>query len=163
MCPVCSQVLFEKILYYIKVGEEEGGKIECGGLEKPVTIQGTELEGGYFVQPTVITGLSPQSRIMQEEIFGPVVAICPFDEEEEVIKLTNGTRYGLSASVWSRDGQRARRVAEKLRTGNVWINTWMVRDMSMPFGGIKASGIGREGGEHAINFFTEFKSIMLAN
>ncbi|ORY04913.1 aldehyde dehydrogenase family 8 member A1 [Basidiobolus meristosporus CBS 931.73] len=163
MGPVVNKAQYDKIIYYIKLAEEEGGKIECGGIEKPETIQGTELEGGYFIKPTVITGLSPQSRVMQEEIFGPVVAICPFDEEEEVIKLANGTRYGLSASVWSLNGQRARRVAEKLRTGNVWINTWMVRDMAMPFGGIKASGLGREGGEHAINFFTDYKSIMLAN
>ncbi|KAK9709521.1 hypothetical protein K7432_008976 [Basidiobolus ranarum] len=163
MGPVVNLVQYEKILGYIKLAEEEGGKIECGGTDKPATIKGSDFEGGYFIQPTVITGLSPQSRIMQEEIFGPVVALCPFDEEEEVIKLANGTRYGLSATVWSRDGQRARRVAEKLQTGNVWVNTWMVRDLGMPFGGVKISGLGREGGEHAINFFTEYKSIMLAD
>ncbi|ORY07843.1 aldehyde dehydrogenase [Basidiobolus meristosporus CBS 931.73] len=163
MGPVVNRSQYEKILGYIELAKQEGGKIECGGVEKPPGVLGTELEGGYFIQPTVITGLSPNSRVMQEEIFGPVVAICPFDDEDEVIALANGTKYGLSASVWSRCGQRARRVAEKLRTGNVWINTWMVRDMSMPFGGVKASGLGREGGEYALNFFTDYKSIMLAN
>ncbi|ORY07844.1 aldehyde dehydrogenase [Basidiobolus meristosporus CBS 931.73] len=163
MGPVVNRSQYEKILGYIELAKQEGGKIECGGVEKPPGVLGTELEGGYFIQPTVITGLSPNSRVMQEEIFGPVVAICPFDDEDEVIALANGTKYGLSASVWSRCGQRARRVAEKLRTGNVWINTWMVRDMSMPIGGVKASGLGREGGEYALNFFTDYKSIMMKN
>ncbi|KAL1915172.1 uncharacterized protein VTP21DRAFT_7653 [Calcarisporiella thermophila] len=162
MGPVVSKQHFEKIMSYIDIARNDGGKIECGG-QAPSHLKGSEFENGYFIEPTVITGLKPESRVMQEEIFGPVVTVYPFKTEEEAIALANGCKYGLSASVWSRDGQRARRVAEKLQVGNVWINTWMIRDMSMPFGGVKASGRGREGGEHAINFFTDYKTIILAD
>ena len=116
---------------------------------------------GSFVEPTVITGLDAACRVNQEEIFGPVVTILPFRDERGLVAQANGTAYGLSASVWTRDVARAHRVAEQLECGTVWVNCWLLRDLRVPFGGVKSSGVGREGGEEALRFFTEPKTVCI--
>lgn len=151
-----SKAHMEKVLNYISLAEMEGGKILCGG--KRLELEG-ELAGGYFVRPTVIEGLPLECRTNQEEIFGPVVTIQPFDTEEEALQLANGTGYGLAATLWTQDISRAHRMAEQLEFGIVWINCWMERDLRTPFGGMKSSGIGREGGWEALRFFTEPKNV----
>ncbi len=139
---------------------EEGAQVHCGeGVDKLILPQ--QNAGGYFMLPTIISGMKDDSALMQEEIFGPVTCVTPFDEEEEVISRANGVRYGLSATVWSRDVGRVHRVARKLQVGLVWTNCWLVRDLNLPFGGMKKSGIGREGGKDSYHFFTEVKSITI--
>ena len=150
---VVSESHFEKILSYVKLAKEEGGTVLCGGKEAE-----TDL-GGWFIEPTVIEGLPETCRTNQEEIFGPVVTIQPFDTEEEVLGYANGTKYGLASIVWTNDLSKAHRVAAKLHTGIVWINCWLVRDLRTPFGGVKQSGVGREGGWEALRFFTEPKNV----
>jgi aminomuconate-semialdehyde/2-hydroxymuconate-6-semialdehyde dehydrogenase len=147
----------DKVLSYIRLAKDEGGRILCGG--GPAEAAGERCRGGYFVRPTVIVDLPPGCRVNQEEIFGPVVTITPFRSEEEVVHLANGTPFGLSASLWTSDLGRAHRVAEKLEVGTVWINCWLLRDLRTPFGGVKNSGVGREGGEEALRFFTEAKNV----
>lgn len=149
----------DKVLSYIRLAREEGGQVLCGG-NPPVSLPQRCVQGA-FVEPTVITGLPGECRVNQEEIFGPVVTILPFRDETEAIRLANGTPYGLSASLWTRDLSRAHRVAEQLECGTVWINCWLVRDLRVPFGGMKNSGVGREGGEEALRFFTDPKTICL--
>lgn len=148
----------EKIMSYIKLAQEEGGNIECGGNE--VHLQG-RCEQGWFIEPTVITGLNHLCRTNQEEIFGPVVTIMPFETEEEVLEYANSTKYGLASVIWTENLTRAHRVASKIEAGIVWINCWMVRDLRTPFGGVKASGVGREGGFEALRFFTEPKNVTI--
>ena len=141
----------EKVTGYIALAKQEGGKVVSGGkrIERR----------GFFVEPTVITGLTCDCRVLQEEIFGPVVTITPFDREDEAIAFANSTRYGLSATLWTRDLQRAHRVAAAIDSGTVWINCWLLRDLRVPFGGMKESGVGREGGFESLNFFTESKNV----
>ncbi|MCU0383304.1 MAG: aldehyde dehydrogenase, partial [Cyclobacteriaceae bacterium] len=153
-----SAAHFQKILNYIELAKTEGGQIVCGG--KAVKISG-RCENGFFIEPTVILGLSNTCRTNQEEIFGPVVTIMPFDTEEEAIALANGTLYGLAATIWTENLKRAHRVAGSLKTGIVWINCWLLRDLRTPFGGTKQSGVGREGGWEALRFFTEPKNICI--
>lgn len=148
----------QKILSYIKLAQEEGGKILTGGNE--LKIEG-RCANGYFIEPTVIEGLHYECRTNQEEIFGPVVTLTPFETEEEVLMMANSVKYGLSATVWTTDLKRAHRVAEKVEAGIVWINSWLVRDLRTPFGGVKASGVGREGGWEAMRFFTEPKNVFI--
>jgi aminomuconate-semialdehyde/2-hydroxymuconate-6-semialdehyde dehydrogenase len=140
-----------KVLSFIEFAKNNSGKILCGGqkLNRP----------GYFVQPTLIEGMDWDSKLNQEEIFGPVATLTPFDTVDEAIQIANSTEYGLSASVWSLDINKARTVATKLETGIVWINTWMTRDLRTPFGGVKNSGMGREGGRYALEFMSEAKTI----
>jgi aminomuconate-semialdehyde/2-hydroxymuconate-6-semialdehyde dehydrogenase len=147
----------ERVRGYLRLAREEGGKVLCGG-EVPAALA-ERLRGGYFLEPAVITGLPPQCRVNQEEIFGPVVTVTPFRSEEEVVGLANGSRFGLSASLWTRDLGRAHRVAERLEAGTVWVNCWLLRDLRTPFGGVKDSGVGREGGDEALHFFTEPKTV----
>lgn len=142
---------------YVALAKEEGGTIECGG--KAPVVPG--FEKGYFFEPTVITGLDNKCRVQQEEIFGPVVTITPFDTEAQALEYANDVRYGLSASVWTENVSRAHRVAHQLDVGTVWINCWLVRDLRVPFGGTKMSGLGREGGKYSIEFYTEHKAICL--
>ncbi len=148
----------QKILGYIQLAQQEGGTILCGGKE--AAIEG-RCANGYFVEPTVIEGLSHTCRTNQEEIFGPVVTLTPFETEEEVLMMANSVKYGLSTSIWTTDLKRAHRVAEKIEAGIVWINCWLVRDLRTPFGGVKASGVGREGGWEAMRFFTEPKNVFV--
>ncbi len=155
---VVSKQHQEKILGYIKLAQEEGGTILCGGNK--VTLAG-EFEGGYYVQPTVIEGLGAGCRTNQEEIFGPVVTIAPFDSEEEALESANSTIYGLAAILWTQDLSRAHRLASEIHAGIVWINCWLLRDLRTPFGGVKASGVGREGGFEALDFFTEPKNVCI--
>ncbi|MCA9285967.1 MAG: aldehyde dehydrogenase [Phycisphaerales bacterium] len=154
---IVSKAHLDKIRSYLALAREEGGEILCGG-EAPDRLP-PRCEHGAFLEPTVITGLAPDCRVNQEEIFGPVVSVIPFDDEDEAIAIANGTPYGLSASVWTSDLTRAHRVAARLEAGTVWINTWLLRDLRVPFGGVKASGVGREGGEDALRFFTESKNV----
>jgi aminomuconate-semialdehyde/2-hydroxymuconate-6-semialdehyde dehydrogenase len=154
-----SKAQFEKVLYYLDLARKEGGHIQCGG-RVPTTLP-DRCKNGYFVEPTVITGLAPTCRVNQEEIFGPVVSIIPFSSEDEVVDYANGTEYGLAASVWTKDISRAHRVAERIQSGTVWVNCWLLRDLRVPFGGMKTSGMGREGGLEALRFFTEPKNICI--
>ena len=146
-----------KVEGYVALAKDEGGSILIGG-KRPASLP-ARVRNGYFLEPTVIAGLDRRKRVMQEEIFGPVVTVTPFDSAEEAVGYANGTRYGLSASVWTRDLQRAHRVAAALESGTVWVNTWLLRDLRVPFGGMKESGVGREGGFESLDFFTEAKNV----
>ncbi|MCP4913959.1 MAG: aldehyde dehydrogenase [Oligoflexia bacterium] len=155
---VVSKAHYEKVLSYIELAKELGGKVLCGGEAHHPD---GENKDGYFIKPTLIENLDPYCRVNQEEIFGPVATITPFKDEEEVITWANSTPYGLSASIWTQDITKAHRVSDQIQSGIVWINTWMLRDLRTPFGGMKASGVGREGGYNAFNFFTETKNVCI--
>jgi len=155
---VVSQEHMEKILACIDMAKQEGGKILTGGGR--IILDG-ELKDGYYIEPTIIDGLSVDCQTNQEEIFGPVVSIMPFKTEKEVIEMANSTKYGLSASLFSRNISRAHRVAAAIDSGVIWINTWMLRDLRIPFGGMKSSGVGREGGFKSLEFFTEPKNVCI--
>ena len=156
---VVSKIHYEKILSYINLAKQEGGNILCGG--KAVHFEG-EYKNGWFIQPTIIEGLSFDCKVNQEEIFGPVVSIMPFDSEEEVLTFANSTAYGLSATLWTENLSRTHRMAKKLEAGIIWVNTWLLRDLRTPFGGKKNSGVGREGGFEALRFFTEPKNVCIS-
>ncbi len=147
----------DKVLGYIALARELGGRIETGG-GAPAELP-DRCRNGFFVEPTVITGLDAACRVNQEEIFGPVVTILPFEDEAEAIALANSTAYGLAASLWTNDLRRAHRVAEAVNCGTIWVNCWLFRDLRVPFGGMGQSGVGREGGEEALRFFTEAKNV----
>lgn len=150
-----SKEHYERVLSYVEIAREEGGTFLTGG-NRP-----KGLEKGYYLEPTIITGLDRNSRCVREEIFGPVVTVVPFDTEEEVIEQANDTHYGLSASIWTNDVRRAHRVAHQIEAGMVWVNTWFLRDLRTPFGGMKHSGIGRTGGMHSIDFYSELSNITI--
>ena len=154
-----SEAHLRKVEGYVELAKEEGGDILVGG-KRPGNLP-ERVRDGYFLEPTVIAGLDCQRRVMQEEIFGPVVTVTPFDTPEEAIAYANSTRYGLSASVWTRDLQKAHRVAAAVESGTVWVNTWLLRDLRVPFGGMKESGVGREGGFDSLEFFTEAKNVCI--
>jgi aminomuconate-semialdehyde/2-hydroxymuconate-6-semialdehyde dehydrogenase len=155
---IVSKPHYEKILSYIEIAKEEGGKILAGG--HAVHLDGQQSEG-WYIAPTIIEGLDQQCRTNQEEIFGPVVTIQPFDTEEEAITLANSTEYGLAATIWTSDLSRAHRLGNEVESGIIWINCWLLRDLRTPFGGVKNSGVGREGGWEALNFFTEPKNVCI--
>lgn len=155
---IVSEPHMDKVLSYINLAKEEGGTILCGGNRIEV---GGEFANGYYLQPTIIEGLEFNCRTNQEEIFGPVVTITPFDTEEEVLMMANSTKYGLASSVWTENLKKAHRVAANLHVGIVWVNTWLLRDLRTPFGGVKQSGVGREGGFEALHFFTEPKNVCI--
>ncbi|HYM61465.1 MAG TPA: aldehyde dehydrogenase [Thermoanaerobaculia bacterium] len=152
-----SESHLRKVTGYIDLANQEGGTIVAGG-RRPSNLP-PRLAGGNFLEPTIITGLGPQCCVLQEEIFGPVVTITPFDTEDEAISFANSTRYGLSATLWTSNLQRAHRIAAALDAGTVWINCWLLRDLRVPFGGMKESGVGREGGFESLRFFTEAKNV----
>ena len=155
---VVSKEHMHKILEKIELAKEEGGHILCGG--ERILLNG-DLKNGYYIAPTVIEGLSHNCQTNQEEIFGPVVSIMPFTTEQEVIEMANSTRYGLAASIFTSDISKGHRMAAAIDSGLVWLNTWMMRDLRIPFGGMKDSGVGREGGFKSLEFFTEPKNICL--
>ena len=155
---VVSKPHLEKVLSYIQLAKEEGGTVLCGGNQ--VHLDG-EYANGYYLEPTVIEGLEYTCRTNQEEIFGPVVTLTPFDTEEEVLQMANSVEYGLAATVWTENLKRAHRMGQKIEAGIVWINCWLLRDLRTPFGGMKNSGVGREGGFEALKFFTEPKNVCI--
>ncbi len=154
---VVSKPHFDKVMYYINLAKDEGGKILAGGK----SVQPKGHENGWYIEPTIIEGLNNDCRTNQEEIFGPVVTIMPFDTEEEILEIANNSTYGLSTTLWTQDLSRAHRMAAKIESGIVWINTWLLRDLRTPFGGMKNSGVGREGGYEALRFFTETTNVCI--
>ncbi len=155
---VVSKPHMEKVLSYVELAKQEGGTVLCGGNQ--VKLQG-EFAEGYYIAPTVIEGLAYDCRTNQEEIFGPVVTITPFDTEEEALLYANSTQYGLASILWTENLTRAHRMAANIHAGIVWINCWLLRDLRTPFGGVKGSGVGREGGFEALHFFTEPKNVCI--
>jgi aminomuconate-semialdehyde/2-hydroxymuconate-6-semialdehyde dehydrogenase len=139
------------------MARDEGGRVLSGG-GRPGNLP-PRCRGGYFLEPTVVSDLPADCRVNQEEVFGPFATLTPFDREDEAVALANATPFGLSASLWTRDLARAHRVAERLECGTVWVNCWLLRDLRVPFGGVKSSGVGREGGEEALRFFTDAKAV----
>jgi aminomuconate-semialdehyde/2-hydroxymuconate-6-semialdehyde dehydrogenase len=158
MGALVSKSHLEKVLSYVELAKEEGGTVLFGGNQVHLD---APYDGGYYMQPTVIEGLAYDCRTNQEEIFGPVVTLTPFDTEEEVLMMANSTQYGLSATIWTNNLKKAHRLADKVDAGIVWVNAWLVRDLRTPFGGVKASGVGREGGWEALRFFTEAKNTFI--
>jgi len=154
---IVSKSHLEKVSKYIDIAQQEGGKILCGGNKMAIK----NYENGYYLEPTIIEVQSNECIVNQEEIFGPVVTIMPFTKEEEVLQMANNVKYGLSATLWTNDLKRTMRMSNQLQAGIVWVNTWMMRDLRTPFGGMKESGIGREGGFEALRFFTEAKNICI--
>lgn len=152
-----SKPHLEKVESYIKLAEKEGGKILCGGNR--VSVKG--FENGYYLEPTVIEVFDDQCRVNQEEIFGPVVTLMPFETEEEALQMANSVKYGLSSTLWTSDLNRTMRISKEIEAGIVWVNTWLNRDLRTPFGGMKDSGVGREGGFEALRFFTEAKNVCI--
>ncbi|MFT4600515.1 MAG: aminomuconate-semialdehyde/2-hydroxymuconate-6-semialdehyde dehydrogenase [Arenicella sp.] len=155
---VVSKPHMEKVLSYVDLAVEEGGTVLTGGTQ--VKLEGEYAEG-FYIRPTIIEGLAYDCRTNQEEIFGPVVTIMPFDTIEEVLMMANSTEYGLASTVWTTNLNTAHRVADEIHAGIVWVNSWLVRDLRTPFGGVKNSGVGREGGFEALRFFTEPKNIFI--
>jgi aminomuconate-semialdehyde/2-hydroxymuconate-6-semialdehyde dehydrogenase len=155
---IVSKAHYDKILSCIALAKEEGGRVLTGG--SAIQLEG-RCANGYFIAPTVIEGLGPACRTNQEEIFGPVVTLQAFDSEAEAIALANDSAYGLSATIWTQDITRGHRLAAQMASGIVWVNCWLLRDLRTPFGGVKNSGVGREGGWEAIRFFTEAKNVCI--
>lgn len=158
MGPLISQEHRGKVLSYYRKAVEEGANVVTGG---GVPDMPTELKEGAWVQPTIWTGLPETASVVREEIFGPCCHVAPFDSEDEVIRLANDTRYGLSASVYTTNLARAHRVSAQLEAGIVWVDSWFLRDLRTAFGGAKQSGIGREGGVHSLEFYTELKNVCI--
>jgi aminomuconate-semialdehyde/2-hydroxymuconate-6-semialdehyde dehydrogenase len=156
--PLISAQHREKVLRYYKLASEEGGTIVTGGGAPEF---GDARDNGYYVQPTIITGLAEQAVCVQEEIFGPVCHVTPFDSEEEVVTMANDTKYGLAAAIWTSNLKRAHRVAPQMNVGITWVNCWFLRDLRTSFGGVGLSGIGREGGIHSLNFYSELNNVCI--
>ena len=154
---IVSEAHYKKILSYIDLAKEEGGTILAGGS----AVHPPGHEKGWYIEPTIIEGLPPDCRTNKEEIFGPVVTIMPFDTEEEALSYANSTDYGLACTLWTEHISRAHRMVRKIESGIIWVNTWLQRDLRTPFGGMKSSGVGREGGEEALRFFTEPKNVCI--
>lgn len=158
MGPLISHEHQSKVLSYYKLAEQEGATVITGGGKPDM---GADMNGGCWIQPTIWTGLPETARILKEEIFGPCCHITPFDSEEEVLLKANDNEYGLATAIWTKDLSRAHRVAQKMKVGLSWVNSWFLRDLRTPFGGAKQSGIGREGGVHSLEFYTELKNVCI--
>ncbi|MCL4167001.1 UNVERIFIED_CONTAM: hypothetical protein GTU68_056213 [Idotea baltica] len=152
-----SKAHLRKVLDYIKIAKNEGGKVLCGGEQ--LIIKG--FENGYYMSPTIIEVTDDACRVNQEEIFGPVVTLMPFKSEFDVLNMANSVKYGLSATLWTNNLERTMRMTQQIQAGIIWVNTWMLRDLRTPFGGVKDSGVGREGGLEALRFFTEPKNVCI--
>ncbi len=157
--PVVSGEHYKKVTSYLEIAKEENAKLICGGKRPELP---EYLQNGYYLEPTIYVQENHKTRLCQEEIFGPIVTLIPFDTEEEALKIANDTEYGLNGVIWTENLQRAHRISHGVRAGTIWVNCWFVRDLRAPFGGYKNSGIGREGGRHSIEFFTEAKNICIA-
>lgn len=153
-----SKEHLQKVQGYVALAKQEGGEVLTNETMESLP---ETMKEGYFMRPTVIKGLSPDCRVQQEEIFGPVVTLTPFKSEEEVVAMANATPYGLSASLWTQDVDRALRLSKKIQSGTVWVNSWMYRNLRAPLGGMKSSGMGREGGDYSLNFFTETQNVSI--
>jgi len=156
--PLISAQHREKVLSYYRLAREEGAEVVTGG---GVPEFGNALDKGFYVQPTIYTGLPESARCVKEEIFGPVCHVAPFDTEEEAVSMANDTKYGLAASIWTTNLKRGHRVAQQMNVGISWVNCWFLRDLRTPFGGAGLSGIGREGGMHSLNFYSELNNICI--
>jgi aminomuconate-semialdehyde/2-hydroxymuconate-6-semialdehyde dehydrogenase len=156
--PLISAQHREKVLSYYKLAREEGANVVTGG---GIPEFGNQLDNGFYVQPTIYTGLQESARCVKEEIFGPVCHVAPFDTDEEAVSLANDTKYGLAASIWTTNLKRGHRVAQQMNAGITWVNCWFLRDLRTPFGGAGLSGIGREGGVHSLNFYSELNNICI--
>jgi aminomuconate-semialdehyde/2-hydroxymuconate-6-semialdehyde dehydrogenase len=154
--PLISALHRDKVLSYYKLAREEGGAVVTGG---GIPEFGNALDKGFYVQPTIYTGLAESARCVKEEIFGPVCHIAPFDADEEAVAMANDTKYGLAASIWTTNLKRGHRIAQQMNVGITWVNCWFLRDLRTPFGGVGLSGIGREGGVHSLNFYSELNNI----
>lgn len=154
---VVSLEHYGKILSYLDLAQTEGARFELGHVPPACP------NGGYWIEPTVLTNVVPDSRLLRDEIFGPVVTVSAFDDEDEAVRLANASEYGLAAVLLTQDGARMRRVGEQLDSGLVWINSWLLRELGTPFGGMKNSGVGREGGEHSRDVFTVVRTIHMPN
>jgi aminomuconate-semialdehyde/2-hydroxymuconate-6-semialdehyde dehydrogenase len=155
---IASKMHFEKVLSYVDLAKQEGGTILFGGNKIKLDSENAE---GYFMEPTIIEGLAYNCRTNQEEIFGPVVTLTPFETKEEVLMMANSTQYGLAATIWTENLNTAHYMAAQVKSGIIWINCWLLRDLRTPFGGMKQSGVGREGGWEALRFFTEQKNVCI--
>lgn len=156
--PLISAQHRDKVLSYYALARQEGASLITGG---DIPHFGNSLDGGFYVQPTIYTGLSESARCVKEEIFGPVCHVAPFDTEEEAIAMANDTKYGLAASIWTTNLKRGHRVAQQMNVGITWVNCWFLRDLRTPFGGVGLSGVGREGGIHSLNFYSELNNICI--
>jgi aminomuconate-semialdehyde/2-hydroxymuconate-6-semialdehyde dehydrogenase len=156
--PLISAQHREKVLSYYQLARQEGATVVTGG---GVSKFGDDRDNGFYVQPTIYTGLAESGRCAKEEIFGPVCHIAPFDSEDEAVSLANDTKYGLAASIWTSDLKRGHRIAQQMNVGITWVNCWFLRDLRTPFGGAGLSGIGREGGVHSLNFYSELNNICI--
>jgi aminomuconate-semialdehyde/2-hydroxymuconate-6-semialdehyde dehydrogenase len=154
--PLISAQHRDKVLSYYKLAREEGAAIVTGG---GIPEFGNALDQGFYVQPTIYTGLAESARCVKEEIFGPVCHIAPFDADEEAVAMANDTKYGLAACIWTTNLKRGHRIAQQMNVGITWVNCWFLRDLRTPFGGVGLSGIGREGGVHSLNFYSEPNNI----
>ena len=156
--PLISSQHREKVLSYYRLAREQGATVVTGG---GIPEFGNALDQGFYVQPTIYTGLPESARLVREEIFGPVCHVAPFDTEEEAVSMANDTKYGLAASIWTANLKRGHRVAQQMNVGITWVNCWFLRDLRTPFGGVGLSGIGREGGMHSLNFYSELNNICI--
>jgi aminomuconate-semialdehyde/2-hydroxymuconate-6-semialdehyde dehydrogenase len=156
--PLISAQHRDKVLSYYRLAREEGATVVTGG---GLPTFGNALDRGFYISPTIYTGLPESARCVKEEIFGPVCHVAPFDSEEQAIAMANDTKYGLAASIWTTNLTRGHRVAQKMNVGITWVNCWFLRDLRTPFGGVGLSGIGREGGMHSLNFYSELNNICI--